>query len=108
MNGTGLPSKHDAQETIRKVKYAFNINEQVRPLTPGDTAKKIFIRLFNTVHWLDKVCSQNLVADYDQNMVRDVVEPLLEESTLSAIMTRLQPKQQDFWRELGPAWNTPP
>ncbi|CAH8481993.1 unnamed protein product [Heterobilharzia americana] len=108
LNGVVFPSRHEAQETIRKVKHAFNVNEIVRPHTPGDTANKIFIRLFNTVQWLDKVCRQKLVSDYDPNMVRDIVEPLLEENTISAIMSRLQRKQQEFWEELGPAWNTPP
>ncbi|CAH8473318.1 unnamed protein product [Heterobilharzia americana] len=107
LNGVVFPSRHEAQETIRKVKHAFNVNEIVRPHTPVTRQIK-FHSIFNTVQWLDKVCRQKLVSDYDPNMVRDIVEPLLEENTISAIMSRLQRKQQEFWEELGPAWNTPP
>ncbi|CAH8455755.1 unnamed protein product [Schistosoma turkestanicum] len=106
-DSSGHPSKQDAQEIIRKVKYAFNMNEKVQPHVPEDISKKIFVRLFNTVQWLDKVCRHKTVPDYDQNMVRDIVEPLLEEATLQAIMTRLQNKIE-FWKGLGPAWNTSP
>ncbi|XP_018646353.1 LOW QUALITY PROTEIN: eps8-related protein [Schistosoma mansoni] len=101
------PSKQDAQEIIRKVKYAFNLNEQIQPHIPEEISKKIFIRLFNTVQWLDKVCRHNIVPDYDQHMVREIVEPLLEEATLATIAKRLQNKIE-FWKGLGPAWNTPP
>ncbi|VDP45333.1 unnamed protein product [Schistosoma margrebowiei] len=106
-NNVSFPSKQDAQEIIRKVKYAFNLNEQIQPHIPEEISKKIFIRLFNTVQWLDKVCRHNIVLDYDQHMVREVVEPLLEEATLATIAKRLQNKIE-FWKGLGPAWNTPP
>ncbi|KAH8852305.1 Epidermal growth factor receptor kinase substrate 8 protein 1 [Schistosoma japonicum] len=89
------------------MKFSFNINEQVQTHIPEDISRKIFTRLFNTVHWLDKVCQRELVPIYDQNMVRDIVEPLLEEPTLDAVTTRLQNKL-GFWKGLGPAWNTPP
>ncbi|RTG87999.1 epidermal growth factor receptor kinase substrate 8 [Schistosoma bovis] len=106
-NNVSFPSKQDAQEIIRKVKYAFNLNEQIQPHIPEEISKKIFIRLFNTVQWLDKVCRHNIVPDYDQHMVREIVEPLLEEATLATIAKRLQNKIE-FWKGLGPAWNTPP
>ncbi|KAA3678686.1 epidermal growth factor receptor kinase substrate 8 [Paragonimus westermani] len=98
---------HDLIEAVRKVKYALNTNEAIRPYTPERTSKKLFIRLFNTVQWLDEVCRSGCVPQYDSNMVADVVEPLLNEETISAIVNRLGTKKLEFWRNLGPNWNTP-
>ncbi|KAF6773797.1 hypothetical protein AHF37_05732 [Paragonimus kellicotti] len=98
---------HELIEAVKKVKYALNTNEAIRPYTPERTSKKLFIRLFNTVQWLDEVCRSGCVPQYNSNMVADVVEPLLNEETISAIVNRLGTKKLEFWRSLGPNWNTP-
>ncbi|KAF7258524.1 hypothetical protein EG68_04359 [Paragonimus skrjabini miyazakii] len=98
---------HELIEAVKKVKYALNTNEAIRPYTPERTSKKLFIRLFNTVQWLDEVCKSGCVPQYNSNMVADVVEPLLNEETISAIVNRLGTKKLEFWRSLGPNWNTP-
>ncbi|TGZ69450.1 hypothetical protein CRM22_003738 [Opisthorchis felineus] len=101
------PASHELIDVVRKVKYAFNTNEAIRPYTPERTSKKLFIRLFNTVQWLDEVCRSGFVPEYDRNMVANVAEPYLNAETISAITERLGTKRQEFWRSLGPNWTTP-
>ncbi|GAA35243.2 epidermal growth factor receptor kinase substrate 8-like protein 1 [Clonorchis sinensis] len=101
------PASHELIDVVRKVKYAFNTNEAIRPYTPERTSKKLFIRLFNTVQWLDEVCRSGFIPEYDRNMVANVAEPYLNAETISAITERLGAKRQEFWRSLGPNWTTP-
>lgn len=103
-----IPTAEEAIETIKKVKCAFNINETIRPYISERISKQIFIRLFNTVQWLDEICKHRYLVDYDDDLVSKVKEPLLEGRTVKAIMDRLPMKKREFWKSLGPSWNTSP
>ncbi|CAH8568032.1 unnamed protein product [Dicrocoelium dendriticum] len=98
------PHRDELIECIRKIKYAFNLNQDLESILLKN-ADKVYVRLIKLVRWLDQICQNRLVPDYPQNLVRRVVEPPLSESSIEAVIARLAPETGTFWTNLGDAWN---
>ncbi|KAG5447192.1 hypothetical protein CSKR_110978 [Clonorchis sinensis] len=98
------PGRHDAVETVRKIKLALNMAQLIQAEAP-EAIEKIFIRLIKCIVWLDDISQSRIIPDYEMEMIQDVVEPLLNEATIEAIKRRLNPILTEFWTKLGDAWN---
>ncbi|THD21323.1 hypothetical protein D915_008033 [Fasciola hepatica] len=107
-NSVRPPSPEDAIEAVQKAKFALNLAESVKQCAP-EAFTKVFIRMITFVDWMDELCEKySIIPNYPQNLVRDVVEPLLQENTLGTIRGFMESKLQQKWSQLGPAWNKSP
>ncbi|KAF5404854.1 hypothetical protein PHET_01682 [Paragonimus heterotremus] len=100
-----VPTRYAAIDCVRKIKYSLNLNQEVEADAP-EAAQKVFIRLIKFVRWLDGIARSRVVPNFDENLVRDVIEPLLTDRTLEAVRERLTPPLEEFWNGLGAPWNT--
>ncbi|KAA3677817.1 epidermal growth factor receptor kinase substrate 8 [Paragonimus westermani] len=104
-DGVQVPTRYAAIDCVRKIKYSLNLNQEVEADAP-EAAQKVFIRLIKFVRWLDGIAGSRIVPNFDENLVRDVIEPLLTDRTLEAVRERLTPPLEEFWAGLGAPWNT--
>uniref|UniRef100_A0A094ZDW6 Epidermal growth factor receptor kinase substrate 8-like protein 2 n=1 Tax=Schistosoma haematobium TaxID=6185 RepID=A0A094ZDW6_SCHHA len=95
-----------AIDSLQKVKYALNIIEKIRKSVPY-ISKEIFIYLIRIVRKVHTVAKSKQITNYNSNIVVDVIEPLLNENTITSIFKLLSVKTKELWLDLGPAWNTP-
>ncbi|TNN15455.1 Epidermal growth factor receptor kinase substrate 8-like protein isoform 2 [Schistosoma japonicum] len=101
-----LPSSTVAIDSLQKIKFSLNITEKIRKSLPY-LSKEVFIYLIKIVRKLHTVAKQKHPGNYNPNIVVDVIEPLLNEATITSIFNLLSVRAKELWLDLGPAWNTP-
>ncbi|CAH8438888.1 unnamed protein product [Schistosoma turkestanicum] len=101
-----LPDSTVAIDSLQKIKFALNIVEKVRKSLPY-LSKEIFIYLIRIVRKVHTIASEKQFTHYNPTIVIDVIEPLLNEETITSIMNLLSFKTKQLWLDLGPSWNTP-
>ncbi|KAK4472802.1 hypothetical protein MN116_004020 [Schistosoma mekongi] len=101
-----LPSSTVAIDSLQKIKFSLNIVEKIRKSLPY-LSKEVFIYLIKIVRKLHTVARQKHPGNYNSNIVVDVIEPLLNEATITSIFKLLSVRTKELWLDLGPAWNTP-
>ncbi|VDO82144.1 unnamed protein product [Schistosoma mattheei] len=105
-NNDEPPDSTVAIDSLQKVKYALNIIEKIRKSVPY-ISKEIFVYLIRIVRKVHTVAKSKQITNYNSNIVVDVIEPLLNENTITSIFKLLSVKTKELWLDLGPAWNTP-
>ncbi|VDP97296.1 unnamed protein product [Trichobilharzia regenti] len=105
-NDSQPPSAPDTIDALQKVKFALNITEKIRKSLPY-LSKEVFVYLIRLVRKVHNSAKDKLVPNYNPNIVVDVIEPLLLESTITSLFKLFSVKTKEFWLELGPSWNTP-
>ncbi|CAH8444876.1 unnamed protein product [Schistosoma rodhaini] len=93
-------------DCLQKIKYSLNIIEKIRKKIPY-LSKEIFIYLIKIICKIHLIAKTKKFIHYNCNIVIDVIEPLLNEDTITSIFKLLSIKTKELWLELGPAWNTP-
>ncbi|CAH8831637.1 unnamed protein product [Trichobilharzia szidati] len=100
------PNATDTIDALQKVKFALNITEKIRKSLPY-LSKEVFVYLIRVVRKVHNSAKEKLIPNYNPNIVVDVIEPLLLESTITSLFKLFTVKTKEFWLELGPSWNTP-
>lgn len=103
---TQHPNFEEAVDVLRKTKFALNKNNEIKTQVPN-LYNKVLVFLIRFLKRTDTQAKENISLGYGSNLLPDIIEPLLYESTITALMERLSPKMKTFWLELGPSWNTP-
>ncbi|CAL8072128.1 unnamed protein product [Calicophoron daubneyi] len=100
------PPREDAVDAVRKIKFALNTVVDVMEVAP-ECVSRVVTHLMRFTQWLHNLCKREIIMKYEAKLVKDVIEPLLSERTIEMLNTQLNEELLQFWRKLGPAWNTP-